>query len=153
MTDKIDHIEKAYPTSNTTWVWWLLQGIYLTKQSYLVMGTKHLNAHFFLNPVKRDVLWSSLISQYQESQNVCHETRPNKFESLTFYFCTEITKNSHCFIIKWIELIDITWGNRVFQDARFCQIIWQIFKKGRAKTNCQKMPPVGIEPRASWSSL
>ena len=85
VTDKNDHIEKAYPTSNTTWVWWLLQGIYKTKQSHLVLDTKHLNAHFFLNPVKRDVLWPSLISQYQKSQNVCHETRPDKFGSNSHY--------------------------------------------------------------------
>ena len=39
----------------------------------------------------------------------------------------------------------------VFRGGRFCQIIWQIFTQGRAKKIRQKLPPVGIETRTSWS--
>ena len=43
-------------------------------------------------------------------------------------------------------------ANWVFHDRRFCHIIWQIFTHGRAKKNCQKLPPLGIETRTSGSS-
>ena len=41
----------------------------------------------------------------------------------------------------------------VFHDTRFYQIIWQISTQAKAKRNCQKLPPVGIGPRSSGSSL
>ena len=40
----------------------------------------------------------------------------------------------------------------LFHDTHFCQIIWQIFTQGRAKKNCQKLSPIGIEPMTSGSS-
>ena len=66
----------------------------------------------------------------RRSQNVGSITRFNV--SLLHYNC----------------LIGPIW---VFHDRRFCQNIWQIFTQGRAKKNCQKLPPVGIETRTSGS--
>ena len=40
----------------------------------------------------------------------------------------------------------------VFQDRRFCQIIWQIFHREEQKKFRQKFPPVAFETRTSRSS-
>ena len=99
----------------------------------------------------RRIIWSS------DQKGMCMDGRKRSLQPVWDYgenkFDTSIEGNLS---VLWIELMvppaKTTWNNNhpiflwhylVFQDMRFCQI----------KKNCQKLPPVGIERRDSWSSL